>query len=81
MSNKSTIFFLAVPAIVIVFLVIAFYQEAKNAHDEELIRNDLCERVCSDRASSVAVTRKQKIGFGSFEWRCFCDDGHYQSMP
>ena len=48
---------------------------------ETEIRGVLCERVCSDRLSSIATIQRQDIGFSAYEWRCFCVDGHFQAMP
>ncbi len=44
-------------------------------------RKDFCERICTDREKGVFRVDRQKIGFGSFEWRCYCEGGHWQAVP
>ena len=40
-----------------------------------------CEQLCNAKESSAYMVRKQQIGFGSIEPRCFCQDGTWQVVP
>ncbi len=41
-------------------------------------RSMVCERICEPEPHRW---RSQKLGWGAFEFRCYCDDGRWQVVP
>ena len=66
----------------IVVLIFCMEWQRKVQRDEYLVaRNQICASVCVARESDFHSVYRQRIGFGSFEWRCGCMDGHVQVIP
>jgi hypothetical protein len=66
-------------AILLAFGMLIYHGEKYEAEKGMEHRKELCDTFCPD-GLWVEVYR-QKIGFGSFEWRCLCEDGTYKVVP
>lgn len=44
-------------------------------------REAFCTRLCEIKQDSFHAVKRQQIGFGSIEHRCFCESGHWQVIP
>ena len=77
---KATIAVLVLAGIVL--FVVTEELEIKARKDADLVaRTEICANVCVREGSEWHKVYRQKLGFGSFEWRCGCLDGHVQAVP
>lgn len=53
---------------------------AATAQDHQRAR-ERCAALCVARDAEWDTWVWQKLGFGAWERRCFCDDGHMQVIP
>ncbi len=82
MSDKIAKGAIGVCLLAIVTLVIMCESEDSRDRAAGLVtRTEICANVCVSRESEWHRVWNQKIGFGSFEWRCGCKDGHVQAVP
>ena len=66
----------------IVATVVMLETERGREEDADLVtRTEICANVCVREGSEWHKVYRQKLGFGSFEWRCGCLDGHVQAVP
>jgi hypothetical protein len=73
----SALFVFGVSAIVITVIKVELGCAEREAVALER-RVKFCKQICSQDGAKWSGVRNQKIGFGSFEWRCYCDNGTYK---
>ncbi len=73
--------FVLVMGFIVTFAVVGELKYSDRMAEAMTTRKALCERICTDREEGVLQVDRQTIGFGSFEWRCYCGDGHWQAIP
>jgi hypothetical protein len=65
------------------FGMIIYHGEKYEAEQDQIrmeYRKELCNTFCPD-GPWVEVGLGLSLGFGSFEWRCLCEDGTYKVVP
>ena len=66
---------------VLVLVVICAWQAREEGVAKAKARVEICANICGDRGSEFYSDWRQQIGFGAFEQRCGCMDGHVQVIP